>query len=164
MNMASGTHWTERSIEDFVHRLSSDFVVQLGKRIEDDEVTKKQIADRLGVTGGAVSQVLNNPGNLELRTMVQYARALGLKVALVAYDDGDPDNNKGPIISEIFAKCWERLGKPQDFFDFNEMRQSTACWVLTKYHQLAHTAGRLSNIPIRLEQYAAPTGDWRKSA
>src|SRR5213083_2434121 len=123
-DMATGTHWTERSVEDFVHRISSDFIVQLEKRIDDDELTQKQIAARLGITGGAVSQTLNDPGNLELRTMVQYARALGLKVAVVAYDDGDPQNEKGPVISEIFARSWERLGRPQDFFEFQDMRQS----------------------------------------
>ena len=160
--MPSGTHWTERSVEDYVHRLSSDFVVQLEKRIEDDEVTKKQIADRLGVSGGAVSQVLNTPGNLELRTMVQYARAVGMKVALVAYDDNDPDNTKGPIISEIFVKCWERLGKPEDFFDFNEMKQSSRCWIMTKYCQFAEVAQTADrrNIPVKYERYAA-TENWR---
>jgi transcriptional regulator with XRE-family HTH domain len=160
MNMATDKHWTERSLDDFVHRLSSDFIVQLEKRIDDDDVTKKQIADRLGITGGAVSQVLNNPGNLELRTMVQYARAVGMKVAVVAYDDNDPDNTKGPVISEIFEKCWEKLGSPQDFFDLNEIK----CWIVHEYQcgDLADTAHR-KNIPVTYYSHAY-TGDRRKHA
>jgi len=156
----TATHWTERSTEDFVHRLSSDFIVQLDKRIKDDEVTKKQVADRLGVTGGAVSQVLNNPGNLELRTMVQYARALGMKVAVIAYDDGDPDNKKGPISSEIFAKCWERLDKPQTFFQLNETR----CWIVHEYECSKPTDTFMrKKIPVGIESEAS-TGGWRKGA
>jgi transcriptional regulator with XRE-family HTH domain len=137
--MATGTHWTERSIEDFVHRVSADFVVQLEKRIEDDEIKQKELAERLGVTRGAVSQTLNNPGNLELKTMVQYARALGMKLAIVAYDDDDPDNEKGPIISEIFSNCWENAGKPQDFFELADTKLSSCRWIVHSYPNLAHT-------------------------
>jgi hypothetical protein len=163
--MRNNTHWTERSVDDFVHRLSSDFIVQLEKRIDDDDMTKKQLADRLGLTGGAVSQVLNSPGNLELKTMVQYARAVGMKVAVIAYDDSDPGNDKGPIISEIFAKCWERLGKPEDFFELNEMRQLSGCWLLTKYTHVAENTDRRSDIKLEVLKTAAATaGDWRTSA
>jgi transcriptional regulator with XRE-family HTH domain len=159
-DMATRTHWTERSVDDFVHRISSDFVVQLEERIEDDKLTQKDVAERLGVTGGAVSQTLNSPGNLELKTMVQYARAVGMKLAVVAYDDNDPRNEKGPIISEIFAKCWERLGKPQDFFELDEMQ----CWIVHGYHHLAHTADERQDIPVKFERYAASTGEWRRRA
>ena len=41
---------------------------------------------------------------------------LGVKVSVVAYDDADPNNNNGPINSEIFAQCWQNCGKPSDFF------------------------------------------------
>jgi len=68
------------------------------------------------VTDGRISQVLNNPGNLTLRKVVEYARALGMKVSIVAYEDGDPDNVSGPINSEIFNMCWKKAGCPNDFF------------------------------------------------
>jgi hypothetical protein len=47
---------------------------------------------------------------------VKYARAIGRKVALVLYDDKDSENQQGPVNSGIFSKCWERAGKPKDFF------------------------------------------------
>ena len=163
--MAKWTHWTERNVEDFTHSLSSDFVIQLEKRIEDEEVTKKKIADRLGITAGAVSQVLNSPGNLELKTMVQYARAVGMKVAVVVYDDSDPDNSKGPVISGIFEKCWERLGKPQDYFDLDDMKQSAGCWVLHRWHVQAEakTADQRIGAPVKMEHFA-DTAEGRLSA
>ena len=110
-------HWTESSTADFVYRISSDFIMQLEKRLEVLPVSQKELADRLNVTIGRVSQVFNNPGNLTLRNFVQYSRALGMKVAVVAYDDDDPQNQNGPINSDVFTKCWERAGRPHDFFD-----------------------------------------------
>jgi transcriptional regulator with XRE-family HTH domain len=109
-------HWTENSVDDFVYRIASDFVLQLETKIEKGEVSQRELAVRLNVSDGRVSQVLNNPGNLTLKKVVEYARALGMKVAIVAYDDGDSENNKGPINPEIFNKCWKRAGSPADFF------------------------------------------------
>ena len=64
--------------------------------------------------------MLNNPGNLTLRKMIQYARAMGKKVAIIAYDDNDPQNMKGLVNAQVFERCWERAGKPVDFFSFEE--------------------------------------------
>jgi transcriptional regulator with XRE-family HTH domain len=72
---------------------------------------QRGLAERLGIGESAVSQVLNNPNNLTLKTIIKYARALGLKISLLAYDDRD---TRGPIGSDVFAECWERMGRPQD--------------------------------------------------
>jgi len=55
-----------------------------------------------------VSQVLNSPGSLSLRNAVLYARAVGAKIALVAYMD---EAGNAPVPAEIFSKCWEKLHK-----------------------------------------------------
>ena len=110
-------HWTEQSYADFVYRISSDFMLQIEKKLEKEEIKYNEFAARWGVSPARVSQVINDPGNLELVTMVQCARALGMKVALVAYEDGDAENRNGPINSEIFSACWKKAGSPRDFFD-----------------------------------------------
>src|ERR1019366_5952933 len=115
-------HWTESSTADFVYRISSDFIMQLEKRLELQPMSQRELAEKLNVTIGRVSQVFNNPGNLTLRNFVQYSRALGMKVAVVAYDDDDPHNEGGPVNSNIFTKCWERAGRPHDFFDLAASR------------------------------------------
>jgi hypothetical protein len=112
-------HWTAGSTRNYVHRITSDFVGQLEMRIEERGIEKKTIASQLNVSPGRVSQVLNNPGNLTIARTVEYARALGMKVALIAYDDGDPENTSGPINSEVFTKCWQRMGEPRDLFSLN---------------------------------------------
>jgi predicted XRE-type DNA-binding protein len=110
-------HWTEQSYADFVYRISSDFMLQIEKKLEKDKIKYNEFAARWGVSPARVSQVINDPGNLELVTTVQCARALGMKVALVAYEDGDTENRNGPINPEIFSACWQKAGSPRDFFD-----------------------------------------------
>lgn len=118
------THWTESSTDAFRYRVANDFVVQLEKRMELGRISQKTLASRLHVSEGRVSQVLNNPTSLTLKSIIDYARALGMKVAVVAYDDNDPTNTNGPITPEIFQACWEKLGSPRDFFELEDSTQT----------------------------------------
>jgi transcriptional regulator with XRE-family HTH domain len=115
-------HWTERSVNDFLYRITADFVAQLEDKIASKSLNKSELAQKLGISKGRVSQILNNPGNLSLRTIIKFARALGIKIAIVAYDDKDQDNKRGPIDSEIFRICWENSGRPADFWSLKESR------------------------------------------
>jgi transcriptional regulator with XRE-family HTH domain len=108
-------HWTERSVDDYLYRIASDFVLQLEKKMEAEPYSQTKLASKLGVSKGRVSQILNNPGNLTLKMIIKCARALNMKIAIVAYDDNDKLNEKGPINSQVFITCWERAGKPADF-------------------------------------------------
>ena len=112
-------HWTSRSAKDFVYRISTDFILQVEKKMEEEGMNQKALAEKLRVSSGRVSQILRNPGNLTLRKIVDYSRVLGLKVSIVAYDDGDPQNLNGPINAEIFHMCWQRAGSPRDFFSLD---------------------------------------------
>jgi len=122
MTDATDRHWTDDSTDDYLHGISSGFVRAIESAM-GDHITQGQLAERLGVSESRVSQVLNNPGNLTLRKIIEYARALSLNVAIVAYDGGD--NKRGLVPPEIFAKCWAKLGKPRDFFEFD------SCTVVT---------------------------------
>lgn len=115
------THWTARSIEDYIFRIANDFIIQLQNKMESKHISQDKLAKKMRVTKGAVSQWINRPGNISLRKMIEYARALGMKVSVVAYEDGDPKNKKGPIDADIFRICWEQLGKPRDFWDLQNI-------------------------------------------
>jgi len=117
-------HWTERSIKDYLFRVATDFVAQLEKKMELKDISQDELAQKLGITKGRVSQVLNHPGNISLAVFAKYARALGMKMSVVAYDDNDLLNKKGPINSEIFETCWQECGKPRDFWAFQEIKES----------------------------------------
>lgn len=112
--MTTEQHWTSSSVGDFHFAIALDFIDQIETRMETSEINQAEIARRLGVTEGRVSQIMNNPGNLTIGMMVKCARAAGLKVSVIAYDDNDPDNINGPIHSEIFRNTWELCGKPRD--------------------------------------------------
>lgn len=116
----SNQHWTAESTKAFRFRVVSDFLLQIEKRLEQLEWTHNQLAEALGVSKGRVSQILNNPGNMTLELMIRCARALNLKVAAIAYDDGDLDNQRGPISSEVFRISWEKLNKPLDVWSVQE--------------------------------------------
>ena len=108
-------HWTNRSTADFVYRIGFDFVAQLENYLEADGTSRDEFATALGVSKGRVSQILNDPGNLRLKTIVECVRAIGRKVAIVAYDDGDKNNDSGPVNSGIFSQCWNDCGRPTEF-------------------------------------------------
>jgi predicted XRE-type DNA-binding protein len=121
-------HWTSHSIDNFVFSIAADFMLQIEKLISAKGTKQSEIAKVLGVSEGRVSQVLNTPGNLTFRNAVQYATAFGRKVAVVVYDDGDANNQHGPINGEIFVSCWQRQGHPTDFFELRESAVTTEYW------------------------------------
>jgi predicted XRE-type DNA-binding protein len=118
-------HWTERSFEYFQYSIASSFLEQVNQKIETDYIDLAVLAQKLGVSKKRVSQVFNHPEKLTLNMAVRLARALGLKVSLVLYDDEDQTNKRGPINSEIFQICWSRCDKPKDFFAFEDSPKET---------------------------------------
>jgi hypothetical protein len=109
------SHWTQENTKDFAYHLSLDFFTQLQHRFEQSELLRKEFAEKVDRSAGRISQIFNSPPeNPKADTFVLYALALGQKVSIVAYDDGDPTNDKGPVFSGVFAKCWEAMGKPRD--------------------------------------------------
>jgi transcriptional regulator with XRE-family HTH domain len=118
-------HWTSANSKAFIHRITFDFIAQIEKKIDVLNWKQSDLAKKLGVTEGSVSQVLNSErNNLTLRSMVSYANAVGLKIAIVAYDDDDPQNDYGPVGSEIFEIAWDKLGKPRDIWSLKENVQA----------------------------------------
>ena len=53
--------------------------------LEEEKISKKELAERLGKTKGFVSQLLNGGRNLTLRTVADILYVLGYKVALVPH-------------------------------------------------------------------------------
>lgn len=122
-------HYTSTDQDAFVERIIFDFISQVGQRLEHSDMSQGQLAEKLGVSDSDVSQVLNlTRTNLNLKTMVRYARALGMKLAVVAYDDDDPNNDKGPVGPEIFSSCWEKIGRPRDIWAVRDATSSNRCF------------------------------------
>lgn len=112
------THWTERSPEDFLYSIASDFIEQIQSKMKALGMKPAELARAAKVSKGRISQIFKDPGNISLDTIVRLARALGLKVSVVAYEDVlDQNNEHGPINSDIFRICWEKTGRPRAMFN-----------------------------------------------
>jgi transcriptional regulator with XRE-family HTH domain len=122
MNKETGqpSHWTQESVTEFVYSISSSFMAQLETRMEEKQVSRSELASLLGKSNGRVSQLFNNPGNLSLRVIVELSQALGMKAGILAYDDEDSANNKGPINPDVFVESWKKLDCPSDLFRLEE--------------------------------------------
>jgi transcriptional regulator with XRE-family HTH domain len=117
--------WGNRDNKDFLYQIAFDFVAQLEEIMESEGIGRAELAQRLSVSKGRVSQILNNPGNLTLQNVVKYTRALNRKVSIVAYDDGDTERERGPIHPQIFVACWKKSGQPTDMFAARAVTAST---------------------------------------
>ena len=113
-------HWTSRSVADFTYRIASDFLAQIENHIEKHGPSRTELAERLERTAGRISQMFN-PGNITTSSAVRLGTVIGMKVALVAYEDNDPTNNNGPINSEIFHQCWKHMGAPKNFYELQHV-------------------------------------------
>src|ERR1700674_117914 len=166
--MVTTQHWTQ-SLGDFSYWVSSDFTAQIETKLEEKGISKSTFAKWLNVSPSRVSQVLNDPGNLTLGNVVKYPRVLGMKVALVVYEDDDPGNGQGPINADVFTGCWERMGRPREMFDLENMTQSRGCWVVTKTVSAVNDRSKIGEIKVEdtaaantLAAAATVGGEWRR--
>jgi len=121
--METVAHWTQNSTAAFVYSISSNFIAQIETKIEQDGILQNDVAAKMNKTRARVTQILNSPGNLSIRVMVELARAVGMKVSIVAYDDHDPTNMRGPIDPDVFRKCWEYADRPKNLFESERLKK-----------------------------------------
>jgi hypothetical protein len=137
-------HWTADSPRNFTHRIASDFLAQVEIKLEKEDINRNELANRLHRTPGRVSQLFS-ADSMSLGTAVRLARAVDMKVALVAYEDANPQSGGGPVNSEIFHECWKQLGSPGNFFELNSvirLEHGFAC------QAMASTMEATDDIPV----------------
>ncbi len=113
-------HWTSADSEAYQLHLAYDFVAQIQLPLDEKGMNRADLANELKVTPGRVSQVMNNPGNMSLQTMIHWADAVGSKIALVVYKDAAERGENAPVHGNVFRRCWEKLGQPRDLFEIND--------------------------------------------
>lgn len=97
----------ERSTDDGAQGLAAaDLAGQvmrlLQQALDASELDQKALADKLGVTQGRVSQVINGDGNMKIAAVARYLRALGYETHLTA----------SPVISGLPALPRESRRRP----------------------------------------------------
>lgn len=103
VKMETKKHWTSKSIEDYIFRIKADAITQI------EDITSTNI---------------EYPEKYSLEDIIKLTIQNKLKISLVVYDDNDSENKRGPIISDIFRICWEKCGKPKDFWKLNKKEKS----------------------------------------
>lgn len=151
-------HYTSENQEAFIERVTSDFIGQIAQKLEQSNLSQSELAKRLNVTEPEVSQVLNlNRINLTLKTMARWAVALGLKVAVVVYDDNDAKNHRAPVSGDVFRRTWEKTGRPRDILSISQLSGATQAqiskgfnwtisWVNTTMAGVSTTTSEFSHI------------------
>ena len=115
--LSKSRHWTADSPLRMVRAISSDFIAQLETVMEHPGCSYMELAKRLGVTMGRVSQMMNTPVNFPRKNGVLYGAAVGMNVVVVAYP---ADCTTAPISGDVFRTCWEIAGRPKNMFDIQE--------------------------------------------
>jgi transcriptional regulator with XRE-family HTH domain len=64
---------------------------KLCELLEQEKVSRKELADRLGKTKGFISQLLNGGRNLTLRTVADILHVLGYRVSLIPHKEGQEE-------------------------------------------------------------------------
>ncbi|RJR38730.1 MAG: XRE family transcriptional regulator [Deltaproteobacteria bacterium] len=72
----------------------------LCRLLEEENVSRKELAARLGKTKGFVSQLLNGGRNLTLRTVADILHVLGYRVSLIPQKEGKNKIFEFPIQSQ----------------------------------------------------------------
>lgn len=111
-------HWTAGSPEDFKYHVAFDFMSDLENLMDAYKISVKQLAKKSGVSAQIIQSLVDDPQDLTLIHSVKLSRALGNKVSLVLYEDGDSENQHGPVHPQVFATCWKNLKCPKDMFGF----------------------------------------------
>lgn len=78
-------HWLEEAEDDpdyIVHGLLYEITESICEAMERQNVTRAELADRLGVKRQQITNFLNTPGNTTLKTIVRFANALDLDVSV----------------------------------------------------------------------------------
>jgi transcriptional regulator with XRE-family HTH domain len=74
--VSSGTEVGDARIDEELSRLITEVTDEINWRMREDHITRADLAGRMGVSSGRVSQVLSGGENLTLRTLVSLATAL----------------------------------------------------------------------------------------
>jgi transcriptional regulator with XRE-family HTH domain len=71
--------------EELILEVTETICDILGK----ENISRKELADRLGKSKGFISQLLNGGRNLTLRTVADILHVLGYRVSVVPYKEGE---------------------------------------------------------------------------
>jgi transcriptional regulator with XRE-family HTH domain len=82
LGVPSSQKATEAQVDDELSRLTTQVTNEINWHMREHNLTRADLASRMGVSPGRVSQVLSGGENLTLRTLASLATALGTQFDL----------------------------------------------------------------------------------
>ena len=120
--MRDESTWLEKLDKEFandpeyiVHGILLDITEDICRAMEQQGITRSELANRLGVSRQYVTNFLNTPTNTTLKSIVQFAQAVGLEVSL----EQRPTDRVG---RESHPQVWEQPAQ-QNVFPAAEPRR-----------------------------------------
>lgn len=138
--MNSDEHNKIYAAEELTFNVTEDILIQM----EDAEISKSELADKLGKTKSYISQLLSGSRNMTLRTLSDICFALNIKPTITFEDEARTSIASKPILKK------EACGWQDVVTDFNGFTDT-----------LIHGTGKLnkSNVIVRVQKEF-----WRKAA
>ena len=93
--VSSGAEADDVRIDEELSRLITEVTNEVTWRMREDGVTRADLAGRMGVSPGRVSQVLSGGENLTLRTLASLASALDGRFEVQFHPDKPSDSYAG---------------------------------------------------------------------
>jgi len=91
-----------RSHYEYVaHRLSIDFALHLNRGLEKNQISRRELADKIGCSPAYITKVLRGDANFTLRSMAKLAHAVNLDLKL---DVRAPESTSKSILDVDSAK------------------------------------------------------------
>jgi transcriptional regulator with XRE-family HTH domain len=96
LGVPSSQKATEAQVDDELSRLTTQVTNEINWHMREHNLTRADLASRMGVSPGRVSQVLSGGENLTLRTLASLATALGTQFDL-ALSPREPVASAEPV-------------------------------------------------------------------
>ena len=100
--VSSSRQALEARIDEELSRLVTEFTNEINWHMREQDVTRAEVANRMGVSPGRVSQILSGGENLTLRTLASVTTALDTRCemtlhAIEGVADGDGNQHAGQV-------------------------------------------------------------------
>lgn len=100
--VSSSRQALEARIDEELSRLVTEFTNEINWHMREQDVTRAEVANRMGVSPGRVSQILSGGENLTLRTLASVTTALDTRCEMTLHPiegaaDGDGNQHAGQV-------------------------------------------------------------------
>lgn len=106
--MMNGRQWFQQYLDRYrddpdyiLEGVILDVTEQIVAAMEEQEVSRSELAERMGVSRAYITKLLRGEGNTTLRTLVRIALALGLRPQVSFVEPEPMDDEAQPARAEV---------------------------------------------------------------